>query len=62
MGRPSKYFALPPSFLGTNATVALNRARRARPQHINPVRITVSRYVLNPTTNASRAGATPNDI
>jgi len=43
MGRPSKYLALPPSFLGIRATVALNRASRARPQQMKPVRTTVSR-------------------
>ena len=62
MGRPSKYFALPPLFFGIKATVALNLARRASPQQMKPVRTTVSRYVLSPTTNAKRQGATPNDI
>ena len=62
MGRPSKYIDLPFASLGTEATVALNRARRARPQQMNPVRTTVSRYVRSPTTNASSAGATPKEI
>ena len=62
MGKPSKYFALPEASLGTDATVALKRASRASPQQMNPVRTTVSRYVRRPTTNASKAGATPNEI
>ena len=62
IGRPSKYRALPAESFGTRATVALNRASRARPQHMNPVRTTVSNSVRSPTANASKAGATPNDI
>jgi hypothetical protein len=62
IGRPSKYRAFPVESLGTRATVALNRASRARPQHINVVRMTVSSSVRRPTANASKAGATPKDI
>lgn len=62
IGRPSKYFDFPASSLGMSATVALKRARRANPQHIKPVRINVSKYVLSPTSNARIAGATPKEI
>jgi hypothetical protein len=61
IGRPSKYLDLPAASLGINATVALKRARRARPQHMKPVKHTVSRYVRRPTAKATTAGATPND-
>lgn len=62
MGKPSKNLAFPAESFGTDATVALNRARRASPQQMKPVKATVSRYVRSPTTNASKAGATPNEI
>lgn len=61
MGNPSKYFDFPVASFGTDATVALKRASRARPQQMNAVSTTVSRYVRRPTTNANKAGATPND-
>ena len=62
MGRPSKYLDLPVRSLGTSATVALKRARRARPQQMKPVRATVSRSVRRPMVKARRAGATPKEI
>ena len=62
IGKPSKYFDFPVTSFGTDATVALKRASRASPQHMKPVRTTVSRNVRRPTTNASNAGATPNEI
>ena len=62
IGSPSKCFAFPDASFGTEATVALNLASLASPQQIKPVRITVSRMVRSPTSNARRAGATPKDI
>lgn len=62
MGRPSMYFDLPVLSLGTSATVALNRARRAIPAQMKMVRRSVSTGVLIPTQKANTAGATPNEI
>lgn len=62
VGRPSKYFDLPVASFGTIATVALKRARRARPQQMKQVRMTVSNHVRKPTANASTAGATQKEI
>lgn len=62
IGSPSKYWDFPVASLGTSATVALNRARRARPEQMKPVRITVSSNVRKPITKAKNAGATPNEI
>jgi hypothetical protein len=42
--------------------VALKRARRANPLHMNPARMTVSSHVLSPTSKARTAGATPKEI
>lgn len=62
VGSPSKYFDFPVASLGTSATVALKRARRARPQQMKQVRMTVSNHVCRPTANASTAGATQKEI
>src|SRR5258706_10774038 len=62
VGRPSKYFDLPVASLGMIATVALKRARRARPQQMKQVRMTVSNHVRKPIANASIAGATQKEI
>lgn len=61
MGRPSKYFDLPEGSEGMSATVALNLARRARPQETKRRRAKRSSGVRRPSVNASTAGATPND-
>lgn len=62
IGRPSKYLLLPVSSLGTSATVALNRARRAMPAQMKSVRRAVSIGVRRPRVHATKAGATPNEI
>ena len=54
--------ALPLTSLGNNAAVALNRAKRASPQHIKAVKTIVSKVVRSPIQNANKAGATPNEI
>ena len=62
VGRPSKYFDFPVASAGMSAMVALKRARRARPQQMKQVRMTVSSHVRKPTANASTAGATTKEI
>lgn len=61
MGRPSKYFDLPEGSEGMRATVALNLARRARPQETKRRRATRSSGVRRPRVNARTAGATPKE-
>lgn len=62
IGRPSKWEILPVESFGKRATVALKRARRARPQHTKYVNPKASRLVRIPTAKAKAAGANPNDI
>lgn len=61
MGRPSKYFDLPVGSAGMRATVALKRARRARPQERKRRRARVSSGVRRPRVNARTAGAIPKE-
>ena len=62
IGKPSKYLDLPLASFGTWATVALKRARRAMPQQMKPVKMSVSAFVRIPITHAQNAGATPKEI
>lgn len=62
IGKPSKWEILPVESLGKRATVALKRAKRAKPQQTKYVKPKASTLVCIPTAKAKAAGATPNDI
>jgi hypothetical protein len=62
IGIPVKYFTDPDPPFGINATVALNRANRARPQLAKKRREMMSSAERRPRVYASVAGATPNEI
>ena len=61
IGSPSKYLILPVVSAGMSAQVALNRARRARPQATKSERRMVSIGVRRPRVKATNAGPTPNE-
>jgi hypothetical protein len=61
IGIPVKYFTDPEPPLGMSATVALNRARRARPHEAKKRRERTSSGSRRPRVYARVAGATPNE-